>query len=300
MQTVKGWVIQPSKMQKLFMEEKTMKKIVALVLCLALALALCTVAFADTTSTTIKAKVLDKDNKEVVALGDVTKVVTSKVTTTDGSKSTTTYTADKYVVGDTTYAAVSADAAWTHKIIDKDGKLLATVIATDSDLKTSAVITKSGVGTGKTGDYEKDAKYVIVGDKAYTAEGNEWAVNSKGEFVQFGGEPLDKIQPNFNDAKALKTGFVTYDANGKIVSAKDSDGKTYTVVAKGSVPASYTGEVLELNGEYVILLGAAAAETPATGVTSAKTFDAGVAMYAGLALMSVAGSAVVIGKKKEF
>lgn len=283
------------------MEEKTMKKIVALVLCLALALALCTVAFADTTSTTIKAKVLDKDNKEVAALADVTKVVTSKVTTTDGSKSTTTYTADKYVAGDTTYAAVSADAAWSYKIIDKDGKLLATVIATDSDLKTSAVITKSGVGTGKTGDYKKDAKYVIVGDKAYTAEGNEWAVNSKGEFVQFGGEPLDKITPNFNDAKELKTGFVTYDANGKIVSAKDSDGKTYTVVAKGSVPASYTGEVLELNADYVILLGnPAAAAAAAEGVTSAKTFDAGVAMYAGLALMSVAGSAVVIGKKKEF
>ena len=33
---------------------------------------------------------------------------------------------------------------------------------------------------------------------------------------------------------------------------------------------------------------------------SPKTFDAGVAMYAGMALMSVAGSAVVIGKKKEF
>ena len=35
-------------------------------------------------------------------------------------------------------------------------------------------------------------------------------------------------------------------------------------------------------------------------VESAKTFDAGIALYAGLALMSVTGSAVVIGKKKEF
>ena len=35
-------------------------------------------------------------------------------------------------------------------------------------------------------------------------------------------------------------------------------------------------------------------------ISSPKTFDAGVAMYAGMALMSVAGSAVVIGKKKEF
>ena len=280
-----------------------MKKIVALVLCLALVLALGTVAFADTTTTTIKAKVVDKNNEKIADLDDVTKVVTSKVTTTDGSKSTTTYTADKYLAGDKTYAAVSADAAWTAKVVDKDGKLLATVVelATGSDLKTSAVISKSGVGTGKTGDYEKDAKYVVVGDKAYKAEGSDWAVNAKGEFVNYGAQELTKIAANFDDAKLLKAGFVTYDANGKIVSAKDSDGKTYTVVAKGSVPATYTGEVVALNADYVILVGAAAAATPAaSGVTSAKTFDAGVAMYAGLALMSVAGSAVVIGKKKEF
>ena len=37
-----------------------------------------------------------------------------------------------------------------------------------------------------------------------------------------------------------------------------------------------------------------------TGVDSAKTFDAGIAMYVGMSLLSVAGSAVVIGKKKEF
>ena len=36
------------------------------------------------------------------------------------------------------------------------------------------------------------------------------------------------------------------------------------------------------------------------GVTSAKTFDAGIAMYVGMSLLSVAGGAVVIGKKKEF
>ena len=39
---------------------------------------------------------------------------------------------------------------------------------------------------------------------------------------------------------------------------------------------------------------------PADGTSSPKTFDAGIAMYVGMALTSVAGSAVVIGKKKEF
>ena len=42
------------------------------------------------------------------------------------------------------------------------------------------------------------------------------------------------------------------------------------------------------------------ADDTKTGVNSAKTFDAGVAMYVGMSLLSVAGGAVVIGKKKEF
>ena len=41
-------------------------------------------------------------------------------------------------------------------------------------------------------------------------------------------------------------------------------------------------------------------EVTKKGVDSAKTFDAGVAMYVGMSLLSVAGGAVVIGKKKEF
>ena len=45
---------------------------------------------------------------------------------------------------------------------------------------------------------------------------------------------------------------------------------------------------------------AAAASTTTNTTSSPKTFDAGIAMYVGMALTSVAGSAVVIGKKKEF
>ena len=43
-----------------------------------------------------------------------------------------------------------------------------------------------------------------------------------------------------------------------------------------------------------------ATDTKTDGTSSPKTFDAGIAMYVGMALTSVAGSAVVIGKKKEF
>ena len=46
---------------------------------------------------------------------------------------------------------------------------------------------------------------------------------------------------------------------------------------------------------YYVTSGTATENKP-----SPKTFDAGIAMYVGMALTSVAGSAVVIGKKKEF
>ena len=36
------------------------------------------------------------------------------------------------------------------------------------------------------------------------------------------------------------------------------------------------------------------------GIDSPQTFDAGIAAYVGLSLLSVAGGAVVISKKKEF
>ena len=46
--------------------------------------------------------------------------------------------------------------------------------------------------------------------------------------------------------------------------------------------------------------GTAASGNTGSNKPSPKTFDAGIAMYVGMALTSVAGSAVVIGKKKEF
>ena len=59
---------------------------------------------------------------------------------------------------------------------------------------------------------------------------------------------------------------------------------------------AYEGELLA-NGWYV---ATAKAADSTNGASSPKTFDAGIAMYVGMALTSVAGSAVVIGKKKEF
>ena len=63
------------------------------------------------------------------------------------------------------------------------------------------------------------------------------------------------------------------------------------------VPA---GADYDLVNGYFVVEGKTADTKPADGTSSPKTFDAGIAMYVGMALTSVAGSAVVIGKKKEF
>ena len=62
-----------------------------------------------------------------------------------------------------------------------------------------------------------------------------------------------------------------------------------------AVPSGYVA----LTGDWYVV-GDNTKTPDKTGVDSAKTFDAGVAMYVGMSLLSVAGGAVVIGKKKEF
>ena len=76
-----------------------------------------------------------------------------------------------------------------------------------------------------------------------------------------------------------EVGFVNYVLNAKgILTNKAADSDTYYKIAAGTTSTTTT-----------------------TGTNkSPKTFDAGIAMYVGMALTSVAGSALVIGKKKEF
>ena len=69
-----------------------------------------------------------------------------------------------------------------------------------------------------------------------------------------------------------------------------------TADGKKNVAGLDNGDIIGFN----FTAKGANASTTTDGKGSPKTFDAGVAMYAGMALMSVAGSAVVIGKKKEF
>ena len=126
--------------------------------------------------------------------------------------------------------------------------------------------------------------------------------------------------------QAAKNGSVNLLVDGKIVAAdkaalnphdwkvnsydKNNNADSYKCADCGTIAKYYpTMDALKkagcnahftLNDRLYGYTEAKVGGTTATGNKSPKTFDAGIAMYAGMALMSVAGSAVVIGKKKEF
>ena len=291
-----------------------MKKIVAVVLAMVMALALCTTAFAATTETKVDktgySLLKVQDNSTVTIDGDeFSKTVTDAKVVTSGSKTTTTYYADKYVIkteennvkSEVTFYACDAAIA-THKLV----KGTTVVFLTTADLSAgtekvaTAFVEAKKAADQKCGDVTADA-YTIEG-KNYVAGGTNFAVLN-GKFVTYGAESTT-VDHKFTKAEAKTSGYFTTDTKGVVNTVKcETCEKSFNVVDK--VDKTYTGSVVTttaFGGTQYILTGTATA-TPAgsTGTTtSPKTFDAGIAMYVGMALTSVAGSAVVIGKKKEF
>jgi hypothetical protein len=286
-----------------------MKKIVALVLCLVMALSLATVAFADSKTETIAIKGYDilnmaSNTNLTPDVKEFTKTTKDPTKVTSGSTTTTTYFAVEYKFGSETY--YECDKSIADYKLSKDGAVVA-FLSKDSALEkgTSKVVSKIVEGKGKnakSGEFKDDV--YEIGGKYYEIGGSTMAMLN-GKAVLYGAEATP-VSHSWTKAESAEKGYVFYDKNGVATSVKDNDGTEYPVVETGKLPATYTGKTvpLTINGKgYIVMLGNAAAggtATSAGGVQSAKTFDAGIAMYAGMALMSVAGGAVVIGKKKEF
>ena len=93
-----------------------------------------------------------------------------------------------------------------------------------------------------------------------------------------------------------------WDKDGAATEYKCVTCKTVAKVINASVNAPVGSTVEKLaDGTLIAFTYTPGTTAGTTGSnTSPKTFDAGIAMYVGMALTSVAGSAVVIGKKKEF
>ena len=287
-----------------------MKKIIATVLAMVMALALCTTAFAAS-----KYVLYDEDKKS-------TDIMVTKTDASSKNKTTLYYTyvdekdathylvpADKsnydgYVEGNYV-KEVNADEDTIDNFISyADGKLVkmtaksgekvernCTTSVFDTDVyfdKDNAAFVKVEDGTGT---YNMLYNGVILSVDDVTDE------IAEGSHLWIKG---DKVDDGIYNVKCASCGAtaVAYETL-KLAGTK-------TVVKYDQAKGIDTANDMEKNWEGDLLdsdwyvTTSASTDTKTDGNKSPKTFDAGIAMYVGMALTSVAGSAVVIGKKKEF
>ena len=277
-----------------------MKKIIATVLAMVMALALCTTAFA-------AAQQYDAFDAETGAtVTEDAYLMYVKATKTSiafywlAENESDTFDS----VTDTMYVKVTktADADIVLKYADKNtvAMYLAKVDAVNY-AGTGVAFTEIG---SKCGQY-KLATGETVNDKFYTATD---ANDQKVHLFKAVDAETDNTVNLLVDGKVV----VTLDLG---TLAANTVGHTWVVdVEKGAAKCSNCGATGKVYKTFVEVPNGAdadqvagvwvvadkTADTTTDTNKSPKTFDAGIAMYVGMALTSVAGSAVVIGKKKEF
>ena len=284
-----------------------MKKIIATVLAMVMALALCSTAFAANTEVT-GAAVLDT-NTNTYSTTDLTATFyAAKAAKLDkDGKQTNEANIAYYVLGDAKYVAVGS-LAEADKVLYKtydatkgEGSNVVLYLAETLGKYNGSgtVFTNFGDKCGQV-DYDNDTsktyyttnekgnENIYVADKdgtvALMVSGNLVKVSTIGKTT---GDVVAHVAvPTIADGKI--TGYTC--ANCKLAAVKAPN---LASVPTGITPIAGTGS-------DVWYFPASASSTTTNGTTSPKTFDAGIAMYVGMALTSVAGSAVVIGKKKEF
>ena len=297
-----------------------MKKIIATVLAMVMALALCTTAFAApvagyTGYTRGGEKLMENATDAESFSVEAHEAAFNKAT---GAGNVAYYT-----VSDATTANTAYNGDYTKA--DK----------TDFDLQ----LTKSGASTLYLKHVNPGAVYVAkveaftkIGDKCgqldVDADGTYYVNTSKytsdngtkdaGEayFVASDAESAVYVLLNGKLVSVTLAGeqtlvghtWVAVEKDGKVVSYKCSDCGTVASIYKTYAAAKASGlknveAFVNDDGETIYLAytdGKTDTTKPTDTNKSPKTFDAGIAMYVGMALTSVAGSAVVIGKKKEF
>ena len=286
-----------------------MKKIIATVLAMVMALALCTVAFADVQKYDFyDAKTGEKtglDSFQGVALDYVKAKTTS--TGANDPKSIAHYTV---TVNGQTYSYVETSAADADYILKYAGKsTVAMYVAYSANGATYNYDGKVYDNFGTTcGQFKKDANKYSADTKFYTAVVDDddnvdlFYANKDGDVTLLVDGALVKVTKVGTASQHLSDVVVQHlwvlDRVNKTAKCTTC-GATAKLYEKASeIPAGATYDTVA-GGLFLVVDKAASTTTTTTG-TSPKTFDAGIAMYVGMALTSVAGSAVVIGKKKEF
>ena len=315
-----------------------MKKIVALVLSLVMALSLCTVAFAAgyDLEVTLKGQHEKYDELKSVAQTDTVLphyegkangewfVETADPDVYDSASNfIVTYQRDGKIVyllrvekDDMKVNALKADAVAEHKYVGcgdnnakapkdcyKDVKNSNYWIKSDADDAVAyvtvdgdydnVVAVRAATVFGKDGNWDRNSEVVPSGHLMVLVKKN----------VEYKNSADGKIVKDVNEYKCYFCNRTFYGSDFPYSTPETAD--TYSsTFANELVKAKF------VNVEDGVILGDVAyywttdkdngTKADNKGVNSAKTFDAGVAMYVGMSLLSVAGGAVVIGKKKEF
>jgi uncharacterized protein YaiE (UPF0345 family) len=292
------------------MEETNMKKIIATVLAMVMALALCTTAFAAdnydlylANSTNISGKVIAA-NGAVAEKTNKTITITAAASYSDGTGNLEYLTdADGVIYVKTTTPTV-ADYAVT--VTGKKDILfyVTKVDAAPMYAASAKAFTDFGYKCGQVVNNDNSKYYEITtgadAGKVYKATDNgPLSVLVDGKLVKLDNTSAAAVKEHNWSVSASKV------ENGKVIPTEAVCGicgsKSTAIYETGKAPAGSKVETLNGVTGYVVVPNGTST-TPTTGTTnkSPKTFDAGIAMYVGMALTSVAGSAVVIGKKKEF
>ena len=230
------------------------------------------------------------------ANANITKKVVGNAIAADG---TVTYTATTYSDGANVYVEVDSAVA-DYKLVQ--GNMVVAYMVNLADVGYVPTTTKTvtsyvaAVEKAACGQYSKatyPAGVYMIDGKAYAAGGANWALYN-GKFVNYGGV-----------ATAVPHTYAvnTYNTTDKSVATLKCSvcKQVFTVLTPAQVktmaPSAFTVATVG-NTDYFIAVATAPVVTPSTDkVTSAETFDAGIAMYVGMSVMAAAGSAVVLKKK---
>ena len=276
-----------------------MKKIIATVLAMVMALALCCTAFA---ATTVTAKAYrDTDAKDAVKKPVTATFHAATAAKLKDGKQTNTANVAYYTVydvaGDTEYVVVSS-------LAEADLVLYGDADATSVMLylaKAEAHYTGTGTEFKNFGkkcgqfdyDFDSTKTYYTTNEKGNKAL---YVADEKGaEALLVGGKLINVTLVAADATATVQHTAIPTVKDGKVVGYTCSVCKLAAVKAANYASIPDGAQIITGNWYFP-----AAASSTTGSNSSPKTFDAGIAMYVGMALTSVAGSAVVIGKKKEF
>ena len=284
-----------------------MKKIVALVLSLVMVLGLATTAFAADPVNTYTG-LFTKETTEAGMAADAVaatlkfyKAVDNKVTTKGA------YEAD----GNVAYYTVNDGAqayAKVESVNDADVIVYSDAAATKVYMYLDAinavyfgdgaVETNFGKVCGqydeKDADYDKEATYYTA-FKALYVEDKTSAIQLmvNGKLVPVSGPVSIDVVPHKAVSTADKTGKV------EAISCSACGVAAAKAANFAAIPENADWFTAGDGSYWYWTATAGTTGTTSSTVQSAQTFDAGIAMYVGMSVMAAAGSAVVIGKKKD-